>query len=128
MFQFLKLKMGAIALFGEKYNDTVRIIKFNESIELCGGTHVKNTSQIGLFKIISESSIASGVRRIEAVTSLGAINYYNSFSKKYTQIGNALKNIQNPLKSIENLISENKNLKERLEVLEKRELLSIKKI
>ncbi len=120
-------KMGAIALFGEKYNDTVRIIKFHESIELCGGTHVKNTSQIGLFKIISESSIASGVRRIEAVTSLGAINYFNSFSKKYTQIGNALKNIQNPLKSIENLISENKNLKERLEVLEKRELLSIKK-
>ena len=78
-------------------------------------------------KLFSESSIASGVRRIEAVTSLGAINYYNSFSKKYTQIGNALKNIQNPLKSVENLMSENKNLKERLEFLEKERVIINKK-
>lgn len=84
-------KIGAMALFGEKYGDTVRVVTANKSIEFCGGTHVSNTSQIGLFKIVSESSVAAGVRRIEAVTGLGVIGLLNDYKNTIAKSAKALK-------------------------------------
>ena len=102
--------MGAIALFGEKYGDNVRVIQFGNSIELCGGTHVNNTSEIGLFKIISESSIAAGVRRIEAVTSSGAISFVNTKLSTLLEVQGLLKNTDNVINSLTKMIHENKEL------------------
>ena len=108
------LNQGAIALFDEKYGDKVRVIKFGDSIELCGGTHVNNSFEIKNFKIISESSIASGVRRIEALTENKVLNY---LSKKEVVLNNALKLLKNPtnlIDSISSLYDENIKLKKEI--------------
>ena len=105
-------KLGAMALFGEKYGDVVRVVKAGEvSIEFCGGTHVKNTSNIGLFRIISESSVASGVRRIEAVTGEGVLELINSLQNTINESAKALK-LNNPAELPAKCISITAQLKE----------------
>ncbi|TDO96541.1 alanine--tRNA ligase [Flavobacterium sp. 245] len=111
------LEDGAIALFGEKYGDLVRTIKFGDSVELCGGTHVANTSDIWHFKIVSEGAVAAGIRRIEAITSEAAKEYFESQAVSLNEIKEALKNAQDPVKSILALQDENAQLKKQLEVL-----------
>ncbi|GAA6768646.1 alanine--tRNA ligase [Flavobacterium sp. CGRL1] len=111
------LEDGAIALFGEKYGDLVRTIKFGDSVELCGGTHVANTSDIWHFKIVSEGAVAAGIRRIEAITSEAAKEYFESQAVSLTEIKEALKNAQDPVKSILALQDENAQLKKQLEAL-----------
>lgn len=97
----------------------VRTIRFGESIELCGGTHVKNTADIWHFKIISESAVASGIRRIEAITGKAVQNYFESQEATLNSINENLKNPQDPIKAIGNLQAENASLKKELETLSK---------
>ncbi|MBS1528976.1 MAG: alanine--tRNA ligase [Bacteroidetes bacterium] len=117
------IQAGVTALFGEKYGEYVRVITFDDdySKELCGGTHVKATGHIGYFKIISESAVAAGVRRIEAITGVGAENYINEQSRLIHQLKELLKNPKDLGKSIEALLDENSKLKKEVEkaVLEK---------
>ena len=118
---------GAEALFGEKYGDEVRVVNINGfSKELCGGTHIKNTSEIGLFKIISESSLASGVRRIEALTGEYAFSYFREKSNLLSQIKDILMcNEEDMLNKIENLALLNKKYKKEIEGLNIKESKSI---
>ena len=115
---------GATALFGEKYGDTVRVVSIgNFSKELCGGTHVKNSGQIGAFKILSEAGIASGVRRIEAVTGIGILNKYNEDESLISHTAEALKsNRDNMIDKSASLVDEVKALKKEIEELKKAEM------
>jgi alanyl-tRNA synthetase len=111
---------GAMALFGEKYGDFVRVITFDPqfSVELCGGTHVPATGQIGLFKIVSESSVAAGVRRIEAITAQGAQQYVREQLGVLDQVRGLLKNPKDLVASTKNLLEEKHTLEKKLEVLQ----------
>ncbi|MDT8374583.1 MAG: alanine--tRNA ligase [Bacteroidales bacterium] len=109
------LAMGALALFGEKYGEKVRVVSFGDSVELCGGTHVPDTGAIGLFKIISESAVAAGVRRIEAVTGSGALAYLNEKLNKLNEITAMLRSTGDPASNISKLLAENSSLKQTLE-------------
>lgn len=113
------IKEGAIALFGEKYGDAVRAIRFGKSMELCGGTHVQSTGDIWHFKITSEGAVASGIRRIEAITNDAAKEYFTSETEAYNKVKATLKNAQDPVKAITSLMDENAALKKQVETLVK---------
>jgi alanyl-tRNA synthetase len=119
----IAISSGVTALFGEKYGDYVRVITFDETFskELCGGTHVPATGAIGYFKIISESAVAAGVRRIEAITGIAAEQYIIAQSKLLNDLKELLKNPKDISKSVEGLIDENNRLKKEIEksILEK---------
>ncbi|MCK5815642.1 MAG: alanine--tRNA ligase [Flavobacteriaceae bacterium] len=111
------LKKGALALFGEKYGDTVRMIQFGKSKELCGGTHVNNTNDIWHFKIIHETAVAAGVRRIEAISFDAVEEHYVQSEKEFVLLKSLMKNPQSPLKYVEQLHTENTDLKKQIECL-----------
>jgi alanyl-tRNA synthetase len=120
--------MGAMALFGEKYGDMVRVVVMDPSysIELCGGTHVGNTGELGVFKIKSESAVAAGVRRIEAVSGAAAMLLINTAFEEISALRGILKNPPDLKKSIESLQAENAALSRRVDSLEARQLVGIR--
>jgi alanyl-tRNA synthetase len=117
---------GAMMLFGEKYGERVRVIQFGTSIELCGGTHVQNTAEIGLFKLRSEAAVAAGVRRIEAISSNNALAYLKNELSTLDEIRQLLK-AKDPLKSVHDLMQKNNDLQKQIDTLNKEKAQQIKK-
>ena len=117
---------GAMALFGEKYGDNVRAIKFGESMELCGGIHVQNTADIWSFKIVSEGAVAAGIRRIEAITGDAVRAFYQNQEATLKDIKEVLKNPQDTMKAVQSLQDENAKLKKQVEQLLKEKAKSLK--
>ena len=120
--------MGAIALFGEKYGDRVRVVKFGDSIELCGGTHAKSTGRIGFFRIVSESAIAAGVRRIEAVTGEAAEEILDTLTDTLKGIRTMLGNAPEVAAAVARLVSENSAAKKKIEEYAKEKAASFAKV
>lgn len=122
------VQMGAMALFGEKYGDVVRVVIIDPaySIELCGGTHVGATGELGIFKIKSESAVAAGVRRIEALSGATAEAYIDEQLHQLSAVREALKNPKEIIKSVENLFAENSELKKKVESLEAKQIQVLK--
>ena len=108
-------EMGAMALFGEKYGDKVRVVKYGDSIELCGGTHVANTGNIGMVRILAESSIAAGIRRIEAVTGEGVEKMLDNMQDSFADLKNLLGNSSDVRVAVEKAISDNADLRKQVE-------------
>jgi alanyl-tRNA synthetase len=119
-------KTGAMMLFGEKYGEVVRVIKFGTSIELCGGTHVQSTGEIGLFKIQSEGAVAAGVRRIEAISSNGAFNFIKNELNTLHEIRQTLKS-KDIVKSLNDLQTKNSELQKQIEAFNREKAQSVKK-
>ena len=119
-------EMGATALFGEKYGKEVRVIKFNDSIELCGGTHVASTNIIGMFKITAETAVASGVRRIEAICGDAANTYFRERTREYEAAASLLNKPKNLEQSIQDLLSKNQELSKQIENFHKENAKRIK--
>jgi alanyl-tRNA synthetase len=122
------MESGATALFGEKYGDFVRVITFDRdySVELCGGTHVRSTGEIGLFKIVSESAVAAGVRRIEAYTADGAEEWYRGQLQAIDAVRELLRNPKDLVKGVQAILDENTSLRERIETFNREKAREVK--
>ena len=120
------VEQGAMALFGEKYGDAVRTIRFGSSIELCGGTHVANTSDIWHFKIVSETAVAAGIRRIEAITGDAVRAYFMEHYKQLTAVKEVLNATGDPLAQVKQLQEQNQLLKKELESIMKEKAMGLK--
>ena len=120
-------EMGAMALFGEKYGDEVRVIRYGNSVELCGGTHVANTGNIGMIRIISESSIAAGIRRIEAITGEAVETAVDEMSRTMREIGSMLNNAPDVVAALHRAIAENSNLQKQVDEYFKEKIATITK-
>ncbi len=120
------VKMGALAFFGEKYGDKVRVIKYGDSVELCGGTHVKATGQIGLVKVLSEGAIASGIRRIEAISAAKAEEFVNEQQTLIANLKQLVKSPTEPLKAVQQLIDQNTEMRKLVEALNREKALKLK--